>query len=196
MTWLLLVLFAYLLGSIPTGVVVARILGGVDPRGAGSGNIGATNVGRTLGHAAGAVTLAGDALKGFIPAAWAVAIFPDAPWAVATVAFAAFAGHVFPLYLGFRGGKGVATGLGVFLAVAPGSALVAAGVFAAVAWKVRIVSLASLGSAAALPLLLAFFDHPGAMVTLGLAVAGLVGWKHEDNFQRLLAGTEARMGRR
>jgi glycerol-3-phosphate acyltransferase PlsY len=193
MKWLLLVGFAYLLGSVPCGVVVARILGQTDPRGAGSGNIGATNVARTAGKTAGIATLVGDVVKGLIPTLWAGASFAS-PWAVAGVGLAAYLGHLFPLYLGFKGGKGVATGLGVFLGIAPGAALLAAGVFGGVVGKGRMVSLASLSAVAALPLLLAFLGAPLAHVVLGLAVGGLSVWKHRGNIERLLDGTESRLG--
>jgi len=193
MKWLFLVTFAYLLGSVPTGLLVARLLGGADPRGSGSGNIGATNVGRTLGRRAGALTLCGDALKGFIPAAWALGSLAS-PWGVVTVALAAYLGHLFPVYLRFQGGKGVATGLGVFLALAPGAAFWAAVLFGVVVWKWRMVSLGSLTAAAALPLLCAFFREPPAVVFLALAVAVLTGWRHKDNFERILDGTERRVG--
>ena len=195
MKWLLLVAFAYLLGSVPVGVLVAKLLGGEDPRQAGSGNIGATNVARTLGKTAGILTLVGDALKGFVPAAWAAGLF-ESPWASATVGLAAYLGHLFPLYLGFRGGKGVATGLGIFLALAPVPTLLSAGVFAAVVWKWRLVSLGSLCACAALPLLVAFLGKPASVTLLALAVAGLTFWKHKDNIARLAEGTERRLGER
>jgi glycerol-3-phosphate acyltransferase PlsY len=193
MTWIFFMVFAYLLGSIPTGLVVARVLGHDDPRSAGSGNIGATNVGRTMGKKAGVVTLVGDALKGLIPTVWALGTF-HSPWASATVATAAYLGHLYPVYLRFRGGKGVATGLGVFLALAPGSVFWAAVVFSIVVWKWRVVSLGSLSSAAALPLLTAFFREPLAVVALAVVVAVFTAWKHEENFGRILAGTESRLG--
>lgn len=193
MKWLLLMAFAYLLGSVPVGVVVARLLGGVDPRSAGSGNIGATNVARTLGKLPGVATLVGDALKGFVPAVWAAHAFAS-PWAVAPVGLVAYLGHLFPLYLGFKGGKGVATGLGVFLALATGSAFLSALVFGAVVWKWRMVSLGSLAAAAALPLFAGFLGRPPAIVLLALAVAVLTAWKHQENIERLLQGTERRLG--
>ena len=195
MKWLLFVAFAYLLGAIPVGIVVARFMGREDPRSSGSGNIGATNVGRTLGKTAGVVTLVGDAAKGFIPAAWAIAEF-SSPWAVAGIGLGAFLGHLFPVYIGFKGGKGVATGFGVFLALSPGALFWAACLFALAVWKWRMVSLGSPPAAAALPLLAAFFGHPFALVVLALAVAALTTWKHEANIQRLLDGTESRLGSR
>lgn len=193
MKWLLLVVFAYLLGSVPTGLIVARVLGRTDPRSVGSGNIGATNVGRFLGKKAGITTLLGDALKGFVPTVWALAAF-DSAWAVATVALAAYLGHLFPIYLGFKGGKGVATGLGVFLAVSPGAVFWAAVIFALVLWMGKMVSLGSLAAASALPLILAFFKAPFAIVCLGILVGGFTVWKHQSNIQRILAGTEHRIG--
>ena len=193
MKWLLFLVVAYLVGALPTGLWVSRALGGVDPRRSGSGNIGATNVARTLGRQAGAITLVGDALKGFLPTAWAYGAFVS-PWAVAGVGLAAFLGHLFPVYLGFKGGKGVATALGVFLAVAPGPLFWAAVIFGGVVWKARMVSLGSMAAAGALPLLCAFLRQPLAVVALALAVAGLAIYKHRANIERILAGKENRIG--
>jgi glycerol-3-phosphate acyltransferase PlsY len=195
MGWLLLVIFAYLLGSVPTGLLVCRLFGFEDPRGSGSGNIGATNVGRTAGKLPGILTLAGDALKGFVPTLWALTAF-DPPLAVALVGLAAFLGHLFPLYLGFRGGKGVATGLGIFLAVAPGALFFAALLFGLVVWSWQMVSLGSLAAAAALPLTMGFLGEPRPFVLLALAVFALTVWKHRENIERILSGTESRLGTR
>jgi len=189
MKWLFLMVFAYLLGSVPTGLIVSRIFGGEDPRKAGSGNIGATNIARTAGKLPGILTLVGDALKGFIPAVWAAASF-ESPLAMATVGLAAYLGHLFPLYLQFKGGKGVATGFGVFLALATGPVILAAIVFAGVVWKWRMVSLGSVCSAVALPLLCGFLGRPGSITLLAVVVAALTVWKHWDNIDRILAGTE------
>lgn len=193
MKWLLLVVVAYLLGSIPVGLLVARLLGGEDPRKSGSGNIGATNVARTMGRMPGIATLVGDALKGFLPTLWALGSF-QSPWAIVFVALAAYLGHLFPLYLGFKGGKGVATGLGVFLALTPWSVVLAACVFAAVLWRWRMVSLGSMTAATVLPLLVAFGGNPAAVTLLALIVAGLTVWKHWPNVERIMAGTENRWG--
>lgn len=189
MKWLFLMVVAYVLGSVPTGLLVARSQGRADPRKAGSGNIGATNVARTMGTLPGLLTLAGDALKGFLPAAWAAAAF-ESPLAVALVGLAAFLGHLFPVFLQFKGGKGVATALGVFLALATGPLVLAAAVFAGVVWKWRMVSLGSLSAAAALPLLCGFLGEPASITLLALAVAGLTAWRHWGNVERILAGTE------
>ncbi len=193
MKWLLLMVFAYLLGSVPCGVVIARLAGGPDPREAGSGNIGATNVGRTLGRKWGVVTLLADALKGYVPTVLAVSVL-HGPWAVVAVGLAAYLGHLYPLFLGLRGGKGVATGLGVFLALAPGSVLWAAVVFGVVLKLGRMVSLASLAAAAALPLATAFFGRPLAVVALAVVVAGFTVARHQANIDRILDGVEPRLG--
>lgn len=193
MKWIFFVVFAYLLGSIPTGLILAKFMGREDPRTTGSGNIGATNVGRSLGRKFGVVTLIGDALKGFLPTAWALGAF-SSPWAVCTVGFAAFLGHLYPVYISFRGGKGVATALGVLLALAPGSVLWAGAVFAAVVGRWRMVSLGSLCAAGAFPLFAAFFRAPLAVVVLGLAIGAMVGFRHRENIERILEGTERRVG--
>ncbi|MBI5453099.1 MAG: glycerol-3-phosphate acyltransferase, partial [Deltaproteobacteria bacterium] len=118
LTYILLVPIAYLLGSVPTGIVIVRLFGGVDPRSAGSKNIGATNVGRTSGRLPGILTLIGDLLKGALPVFIAFRLAPT-PLLVSLTGLAAFLGHLFPVYLGFKGGKGVATACGVMLIVSP-----------------------------------------------------------------------------
>jgi acyl phosphate:glycerol-3-phosphate acyltransferase len=193
MKWLFLLLFAYLLGSVPTGLLVCRLLGLEDPRRAGSRNIGATNVGRTAGRLPGILTLAGDVLKGLLPTLWAVAALRS-PLAMALVGLAAYLGHLFPLYLGFRGGKGVATALGVFLALSPGAIVLAALVFALVLGKWRMVSLASLAAAAALPLFCGFVGEPRSVTLLAVVILAFTGWRHRENIDRILSGTENRLG--
>ena len=187
---IMLVIAAYLLGSVPTGLLLGKAFG-VDIRSTGSGNIGATNVYRTLGRKVGVMTLAGDCLKGLIPvlaARWLG--LPDI-W-VATAGFAAFFGHVYTIFLGFKGGKGVATALGVFLGTSPLAVLVAVGVFAVVIGKWRYVSLASISAAAAMPLIVACIDRRPLIIIMTLLIAGLVIWKHRENMGRLKAGTESR----
>ena len=138
---LALMVLAYLVGSIPSGLLVARALGGPDPRGQGSGNLGTANVYRLLGRKAGAFTLTGDAAKGALPVALAqLALTSLGPWqeaGVALVAAAAVAGHVFPLYLGFRGGKAVATTFGVVAVLAPWAALNLAAVYILALYQTR-----------------------------------------------------------
>ena len=184
----LVIPLAYLLGSIPTGLLLARAFG-VDIRTTGSGNIGATNVYRTLGRKVGVMTLVGDCLKGVIPVLVARGLGFDVAW-VAAIGFAAFIGHVYTVFLGFKGGKGVATALGVFLAASPLAVLLALAVFAVVVGTWRYVSLASISAAAAMPLFVFFLDGRGPVVLMTVGIALLVVFKHKDNIQRLRAGTE------
>jgi len=187
----LLIPAAYLMGSIPTGLLLAKALGGVDIRTKGSGNIGATNVYRTMGRKVGILTLIGDCLKGLIPvlaARWLA--LPDL-W-VAAVGMAAFLGHIFPVFLRFKGGKGVATALGVFLAASPLAVLAALGVFIVVLVTWRYVSLASISASAAMPALAALIDRKPTTVAMSLLIAAIVIVKHHENIRRLRNGTENR----
>jgi glycerol-3-phosphate acyltransferase PlsY len=183
-----LIIAAYLLGSIPTGLILAKAAG-VDIRSSGSGNIGATNVYRTLGRSVGILTLLGDCLKGFAPVVAAHYLGLSDLWIAAT-GLAAFLGHIYTVFLGFKGGKGVATALGVFLAVSPaavGSVLL---IFVAVVWKWRYISLGSIIAAVAMPGMIALFDAPKPTVVMTAIVALLVVWKHRENIKRLKHGTE------
>lgn len=188
---ILFVLCAYLIGSIPTGLLLARAFGGVDIRTQGSGNIGATNVYRTLGRKVGILTLVGDCLKGLLPVLAAKWLGMPELW-VAAVGLAAFLGHIFPVFLGFKGGKGVATALGVFLAASPLSVLAALGVFVVVLVAWRYVSLASITAAAAMPALTALIDRKPMIVAMSLIIAVVVIGKHHQNISRLRNGTESR----
>ncbi|HTY21297.1 MAG TPA: glycerol-3-phosphate 1-O-acyltransferase PlsY [Geobacteraceae bacterium] len=184
------VIASYLLGSVPTGLLLGKALG-VDIRTSGSGNIGATNVYRTLGRTVGIMTLLGDCLKGLIPvlaASWLG--LPDI-W-IAAAGAAAFFGHVFSVFLGFKGGKGVATALGVFIGSSPLSVLFAFVLFALVLWKWRYVSLASISAAAVMPVMIAAIDRRPLIVSMTVLIAGLIIWKHRENISRLRAGTENR----
>ncbi|GAM10138.1 glycerol-3-phosphate acyltransferase [Geobacter sp. OR-1] len=188
---LLLVIAAYLAGSIPTGLLLARLMGGVDIRTTGSGNIGATNVSRTLGWKVGVLTLLGDCLKGVVPVLVARGMGFSEGW-LALTAFAAFIGHVYTIFLRFKGGKGVATALGVFLALSPLSVAGAVAIFALMLWKWRYVSLGSITAAVAMPLLVAFIDRRGLIFLVTIAIAAIVVWKHRENIQRLRNGTESK----
>jgi glycerol-3-phosphate acyltransferase PlsY len=191
MTLALAAVLGYLLGSIPFGVLIARALGLGDLRSIGSGNIGATNVLRTGNKAAAAATLVLDAAKGAVAVLAARALAGET---AATVAgFAAFLGHCFPVWLGFRGGKGVATFLGLTIALAWPAGLAACATWLATAAAFRFSSLAALVAAASVPAWLALFGRPDA-VLFGLALAGLVFARHHANVRRLLAGTEPRIG--
>jgi glycerol-3-phosphate acyltransferase PlsY len=184
---------AYLLGSIPFGVLITRGLGLGDLRAIGSGNIGATNVLRTGHKGAAAATLVLDAAKGGVAVLVARALLGEPAAMVA--GFAAFLGHLFPVWLGFRGGKGVATFLGVMLALAWPAGVAACATWLAVAFASRYSSLAALAAAAATPLWLWLAGPPGA-VWLGVALAALVWIRHHANIRRMLDGSEPRIGRK
>jgi glycerol-3-phosphate acyltransferase PlsY len=191
--WILLA--AYFLGSIPFGLFLAKLLGGSDVRKAGSGNIGAANVARVVGPLAGILTLVLDTAKG-AAAVWLAARFTQesAVWMM-LAALAALVGHCFPVWLKFKGGKGVATALGVFLALCPLAALAALLLFALVVACWRYVSLGSISAAAAIPLLMYFLwaphHAPPLIIALGsLAASLLVVYKHSANIQRLVQGEE------
>jgi glycerol-3-phosphate acyltransferase PlsY len=192
----LLVVLGYLVGSVPFGILVAKAFDrGIDLRRAGSGNIGATNVARTLGKGPGALTLLLDAGKGAFALAMTRLAMEGAPphW-LALVGGAVFLGHVFPVYLRFRGGKGVATALGVVAYLSPETAFVLVVLFVAVVYFTRYVSLGSLCAAVGLPVAMAFLGKSRDYVTLSLAMAFLVIYTHRENIHRLLAGQERKFG--
>lgn len=187
----LLVVFAYLLGSIPVGVILGK-LKGVDPRKTGSGNIGATNVMRAAGKKLGVVTLILDAAKGFLPVVLATVLGVHV-YVIALVGLAAFLGHVFPIFLRFKGGKGVATALGVYLAVSPVTILGAFVVFVIVAAIWRYVSLASMIGAMAVPIGLYLIGAPWSFVAMAGLITLVVIIRHKDNITRLAKGTESKL---
>jgi glycerol-3-phosphate acyltransferase PlsY len=196
-TILAIPLAAYLLGSIPFGLLLAKIFGGADVRKAGSGNIGATNVARVAGPLAGILTLVLDTAKG-AAAVWLAGRVTNesAAW-MTMAAFVVLLGHCFPVWLKFKGGKGVATALGVFLALCPLAALAALTLFLLCVAYWRYVSLGSVAAAAAMPLLIYFLwaphHAPPLVINMGtLAIAMLVIYKHDGNLQRLVEGTEPR----
>lgn len=186
---------AYLIGAIPVGYLVARLGGGVDIRAAGSGNIGATNVLRTLGALPAVATLLGDVAKGFLAVSVARAAGEAPPWA-AVGAVLAIAGNCWPVFLRFRGGKGVATGFGAFLALAPWATAPTALVWVVVAASFRYVSLASIMACLCLPIGVAVLGYPHAATAAGAAAATIIIYRHRDNLGRLLAGNERRLGDR
>ncbi|MGA7872225.1 MAG: glycerol-3-phosphate 1-O-acyltransferase PlsY [Candidatus Binatus sp.] len=186
----LLILGAYLIGSIPTGVIVGRVRG-FDPRAVGSGNIGTSNVARAGGASAAVITLVGDALKGAIPVIVARALGFQAA-AIAWTALAAFIGSIWSVFLGFRGGKGVACALGIWLAISPTVILIALAVFAVVFAISRIMSLASMGAAIALPPTVAALALPHHYLLLAILMTALVLFRHRENIQRLSRGEEPR----
>ena len=184
----LLLPIAYLIGSIPVGVLVGKV-GGFDPRSVGSGNVGMTNVARAGGSSAAAITLTGDILKGLIPVLAARA-FDVTTGGLALVGLAAFIGSLYSIFLGFQGGKGVSTALGVWLGLAPSVILCALAVFAVVVAIRRIVSLASLTAALALPLIVVLLGRSPAYVASAIVMAVLVIYRHRSNVWRLMRGEE------
>jgi glycerol-3-phosphate acyltransferase PlsY len=180
---------AYLFGSIPWGLVLARAFGNIDIRRQGSGNIGATNVARVAGAGLGLATLVADVLKGALPAGLAQWVDPaEAAWVAA--ALLAFLGHLFPVFTGFRGGKGVATALGGFLVLAPAAAAAGVAVFVALFAACRRVSAASLGAVLLLPAAAALLGHPPVVWGGAAGASVLIFWRHAENIRRLVAGTE------
>jgi glycerol-3-phosphate acyltransferase PlsY len=185
---IILVIAAYLIGSIPTGLLLGKAAG-VDIRESGSGNIGATNAYRTLGKKIGIMTLVGDCLKGVLPVL-AAKYLGGGEGLVALTGLAAFLGHVYTVFLGFKGGKGVATALGVFLAVSPLSVLCALAVFVPVVWIWRYVSLGSILAAAVVPFVVALIERQPYLTGMAVVIAVVVIAKHRENIQRLREGTE------
>jgi glycerol-3-phosphate acyltransferase PlsY len=185
-------IFGYLLGSIPFGLIFTRMAGLGDVRKIGSGNIGATNVLRTGRKGLAAATLLGDALKG------TAAVLIAAQWGpqFATVAaLGAFMGHLFPVWLKFKGGKGVATFIGVLIGLKPLAALIFVLIWIGVAFASRYSSLSALVASAATPVVLWLLGEPGMAGTTIILVA-LLWWKHSQNISRLLAGTEGKIGQK
>jgi len=196
MNWhYLLPVLAYLLGSISTAIVLSRALGLADPRTVGSRNPGATNVLRYGGKTAAAVTLLGDLLKGVVAVLLARWLSGD-PMIVAASGLAAFLGHLFPVYHGFQGGKGVATALGVWLAINPWIGLSVAGTWIAVAAILRYSSLAALIAAALAPLFVYWQMPVTGFVVMSIAMSVLLIARHHRNIRNLLAGKESRIGQR
>jgi glycerol-3-phosphate acyltransferase PlsY len=179
---------SYLLGAMPFGLLISRTCCGIDPREEGSGNIGATNVGRLCGTKYGAMTLALDVLKGFIPVLLATS-FSDSYFFLTLVATAAVCGHMFSVFLHGKGGKGVATWVGAFLAISPWAVIICGLAFLAALYFYNFVSLASLVMVALMPVILLFQGLFGA-IPMALALMALIFWKHSENIQRLMAGTE------
>jgi glycerol-3-phosphate acyltransferase PlsY len=196
-TVVLLFIVAYLLGSIPFGLLLTRWRSGIDIRSHGSGNIGATNVRRTGGNALGALTLVGDMLKGYLPVALVPFIVPTGhpahAAALAGTAVAAFCGHLFPVFIGFKGGKGVATAGGAYLALAPMAIVGVLIAFGLGLGMSRRVSVGSLAAASALPVCAALATHSAALTLAALVIAVGIGAGHRENLERLMAGKEPRL---
>lgn len=186
----LLLLMSFLAGGIPTGYLVVKRWKGFDIRERGSGNPGTANVYRTAGAKAGAVTLFVDALKGWLPVLVAARLYPGETWLHIAVGAAAVIGHDWTPFLGFRGGKGVATSAGVFLALSPAATLGTVVVFALGYWRTSHISVGSMVGAAALPFFCLAFRAPGAVSAFAAAAAALILYKHIPNIKRLRENRE------
>jgi glycerol-3-phosphate acyltransferase PlsY len=196
-SWLFVVA-AYLIGSISFAVVVSKLFALPDPHSYGSGNPGATNVLRTGNKAAAALTLLGDGAKGWVAVALARALGPQPdtePLILAAVAVAAFVGHLFPVYHGFQGGKGVATAAGIMLGLDWRLALATMAVWLVVALVVKISSLAALVASVVAPLLAFYFFGNSPLAWAFIPIALLLVWRHKSNIQKLLSGSERTIGR-
>jgi acyl phosphate:glycerol-3-phosphate acyltransferase len=186
----IVVILAYLIGSIPFGYMIVRIMRGGDVRMTGSGGTGATNVSRSAGKVAGIMTLVLDFIKGAVVGVAASQAIYDPVNAAAAVAV--IIGHIFPVWLRFRGGKGVATGAGVFLFLAPKAFIVAAAVFLVIVFLTRYVSLGSITAAATIPLVIYLQKSPQTLVVAALIDTALIIFAHRGNIGRLLSGTESK----
>src|SRR2546422_2326471 len=191
----LVIFLGYLIGSVPVALLLARHISAADLRQIGSGNLGATNVLRTSGVRAGILVAALDIAKGAASVLLAIRLSPDAA-APAAAGLAAIIGHVHPVWLRFRGGKGVATACGVFLVLAPLAVLPAVMVFVLTVWATKYVSLGSVLASLVLPAIAYATGSPAPAVIVACAAAALILFRHHSNFMRLLAGTERRLGGR
>lgn len=187
----LFLLGCYLLGSIPTGYLVTRALLGIDIREEGSHNVGATNVFRVVGIRAGTLTLAVDFVKGYLPIVLAKKFFPQDSLLVILAGLSAIIGHMWPVFLLFRGGKGVATGAGVFLALLPIPTAISIGVFLIVVAAWRKISLGSILAALSLPLVTWLMHEPLPLIIFSAIIGLLIVARHTSNIRRLMRGEES-----
>jgi glycerol-3-phosphate acyltransferase PlsY len=194
LTSLILLTIGYAVGSLSSAIIIARLAGLEDPRTQGSGNPGATNILRLGSKRLAAVVLLGDMLKGFLPVWLAWRLEADV-WVIAGAGLAAFWGHLYPVFFGFRGGKGVATGLGVLLGLSWPLALAVLAVWLLVFWRWRISSLSALCAAICVPLFSWWLVPEPAIRAAAIIMILFLLWRHRDNIRRLLSGQENRLGR-
>jgi len=192
MTRIIIPIFAYLLGSIPFGYLIVRGKIGADIRETGSGGTGATNVSRRAGKTAGVLTLLLDAAKGCAAVLIAKALTGD-DWVIAAAAIAVLVGHILPVWLGFRGGKGVATGVGIFVVLAPIALLCAGVIFVAIVALTRYVSLGSIVAAVLIPVFVWWQTDLRSLLTAAIVAAALIVFAHRGNIKRLASRTESRI---
>ena len=190
--FLFILIVIYLIAAVPTGIVLAKVMGYEDVRDKGSGNIGATNVYRVAGKLAGVLTLAGDILKGFLPLLACKTWLAPTPAQLGIASAMAIVGHCYPVYLKFRGGKGIATALGIFLVISPTAVLGAAIVFGITVAITRFISLGSVLAAMSAPLLVLMLNQPQPIFLATLFIAALIVWRHRSNIKRLMDGSEDR----
>lgn len=189
-TGFFIALFGYLLGSIPTGLILTTLFSKIDPRMSGSKNIGATNIYRTAGRTLGVLTLLGDVIKGALPVSIALWSGLSNVW-IAVAGLSPVVGHIFPIFLGFKGGKGVATALGVYCIISPVAVFIEFLVFSGIVWKWGYVALGSIACAVTMPILIAFFRSESQLYfVLSVIIAALILYRHQANISRLLQGTE------
>lgn len=190
--FIFILIVIYLIAAIPSGVVLARVMGYEDVRDKGSGNIGATNVYRVAGKLPGVLTLVGDILKGFLPLLACKTWLAPTPAQLGIACATAIVGHCYPVYLKFRGGKGIATALGIFLAISPTAVLGAAIVFGVTVAITRFISLGSVLAAMSAPFLVLMLSEPQPIFLATLFIAALIIWRHRSNIKRLMDGSENR----
>jgi glycerol-3-phosphate acyltransferase PlsY len=190
--FLFILIVIYLIAATPTGVILSRLMSNEDVRKKGSGNIGATNVYRVAGKLAGILTLVGDTMKGFLPLLAYKTWLAPTPAQLGVASAVAIIGHCYPVYLKFKGGKGVATALGIFLVLSPQAVLGALVVFVLTVATTRYISLGSVFAAMSAPLLILMLNHPQPIFLATLLIALLVVWRHRSNIRRLLDGSENR----
>ncbi len=191
---ILFIIGAYLLGSVSSAIIVCHLMGLPDPRSGGSGNPGATNVLRLGGKKAAAITLLGDSLKGFVPVWLAVTTgLPELN--IALVGLAAFLGHLYPLFFGFKGGKGVATAFGVYLGLDWRVGLLVMMIWLTMALLTRISSLSALVSMTLATLVVWYFHPSGASTTMAAVISVLLIWRHKENIRKLISGEESRISK-
>ncbi|MGD9343539.1 MAG: glycerol-3-phosphate 1-O-acyltransferase PlsY [Desulfuromonadales bacterium] len=192
LSFIFILIVIYLIAAVPTGIVLAKVMGYEDVRDKGSGNIGATNVYRVAGKLPGVLTLVGDILKGFLPLLACKTWLTPTPTQLGIACAVAIVGHCYPVYLKFRGGKGIATALGIFLVISPTAVLGAAIVFGVTVAITRFISLGSVLAAMATPLLVLMLNEPQPIFLATLFSAALIIWRHRSNIKRLLDGSENR----